>query len=414
MYNHDNNCGCDICLTDDFTPEETANIDILVNRAVKKIYSGDYTGAFPRELWEITVNKLNEVVDAEFGKEYKPLANKLKYQNSVFAAYKSANQTKTLEHLKAASKAKTFTDFAEEALSTTNDYNYNYLKAEWNAAKRATRSAKRWAKAVEDSDLFPNIKYLESTAKKRRDKHKEYYGLVFAMDDPVLDSILPPSDWGCQCGWTTTDEDITGTPKNAPKAEPGLDNNPGKDGVLIAPSHPYIKKNRKDGAAILRQNISEIYGINEGEIVEFYHNSKNNGCYFSIEKLYKTEREANKRIAKIFADRGNLVQLHGQDSIDSMIDGRWNEFKSPQAMSVNAFDKELQRANRQLKNRDLTGDVTFELPAKYDAKSIRTAFRKRLSRKEYDVRIENIHFISKGKYLGVADINDIINGDLPI
>lgn len=331
----------------------------------------------------------------------------------MFAAYKSANQTLTLEHLKRAGKSKTFTDFAEESLAVTNDYNYKHLKAEWTAAKRACRTAKRWEKAVDDSDLFPNIKYLQSTSKKPRDKHKEYYNKVFAMNDPLLDSILPPSDWGCQCGWTTTDEELTVIPKNLPKAEPGLDNNPGKDGALIAPSHPHIKKNRKSAAGILKNNICEIYGVGENEIIEFYHNQKNNGCYFSVEKLAKNEMKANKRIAKVFANKGSMVELHGRDSLDSMVDGRWNEFKSPQAMTNNAFDKELQKANQQLKKRDLTGDVTFELPENYDSKVIKTAFRQRINRMA-DVRIENIHFVSKNKYLGVANINDAINGDLPL
>lgn len=412
IYDHTHGCGCDICLADDFTPEETINIDVLVKRAVKKVYTGNYD-VFPREFWEITVNKLNEVVDQEFGNTYPALKNKLKYQNSVFAAFKSANQTLTLEHLKKASESKTFTDFAEEALSVTNDYNYNHLKAEWRAAQRAVRSAKRWAKAVEDADLFPNIKYLESTAKEPRDKHKEYYNKVFAMDDPILDSILPPSYWGCQCGWTTTDEELSIIKGLKPIADPGLDNNPGKDGALIAPSHPHIQKNKKNAAAILRQNISEIYGVADSEIIEFYHNPKNNGCYFSVEKLAKIEKKANKRIAKIFANRGSMVELYGQDSLDSMVDGRWNEFKSPTKMTLNNFDKELQLANRQFKNRNLTGDVTFELPSGYDPKVIKTAFRNRLARTS-DVRIESIHFVKKGKYLGAADINDVLNGDLPI
>lgn len=413
LYDHVHQCGCDVCLADDFTPEGTSNIDALVKRAVKKIYTGNYTGTFPREFWEITVNKLNQVVDDEFGKNYKPLANKLKYQNGVFSAFKSKNQTQTLENLKAASKAKTFTDFEEEVRSVVTEYNHNHLKAEWNTAKKASRSAKRWAKAVEDADLFPNIEYLESTAREPRDKHKAYYGLVFAMDDPILDSILPPSDWGCQCGWTTTDKPVTQKPGTLPKPEPGLDNNPGKDGALIAPSHPHIANNQKSAAAILKQNICEIYDLAESEIVEFYHNPKNNGCYFSVEKLAKNEKKANTRIARIFADKGSLVELHGNDSIDAMVDGRWNEFKTPSA-TLNSIDQALRKANSQLRNRDLTGDVTLELPVNYDVKAIKTAIHKRFNRENVDVRIENIHFIHKNKYLGGADINDALNGDLPI
>jgi hypothetical protein len=362
-------------------------------------------------LWEITVNKLNEVVDQEFGKEFKPLANQLKYQNSVFAAFKSKNQTQTLENLKAASKAATFTDFATEVRGTVNDYNYNYLKAEWNTAKKAARSAKRWAKAVADADLFPNIKYLASTAKEPRDKHKPYYGMVRPINDPIWDTVLPPSDWGCQCGWTTTDEELTVIPKDAPDPEPGLDNNPGADGALFSQSHPYIK-GQKNVEAILRSNISEVYGIDESEITEFYFDKKTNGCYFSLEKLAKTEAKANRRIAQVFADKGHLVELMGQDSIDSIIDGAWNEFKSP-SNSANAFDKEMQRANRQFKKRELTGDLTIELPTEFSKGFVINGLKDRITRKEFMPAIKNVHFIHKGKYLGKCQLEDIAKGKLP-
>ncbi len=412
LYDTITGCSCDICLAD-FTPEDTTEIERYVSRAVKKIYTGSYEGEFPRELWELTVNKLNEAVDLEFGEAYKPLANQLKYQNSVFAAFKSKNQTQTLENLKAASKAKTFTDFAAEVDQTVKDYNYNHLKAEWNTAKKAARSAKRWAKAVEDSDLFPNIKYLPSTAKEPRDKHKAYYNKVFKMDDPLLDSILPPSEWGCECGWTTTDEELTVMDANPPKPDPGLDNNPGKDGALIATSHPHIKKQKKNTAAILKTNISKIYGIDERDITEFYHNSKTNGSYFSVEKLAKVEKKANKRIAKAYADKGHLVELYGHDSLDSMVDGRWNEFKSP-TMSVNAFDQEFRKANRQFKIRELTGDLTFELPDEYSKGQIQNALKGRISRKGFIAQIENVHFVHKGKYLGFSTIEEVKTGKLPL
>ena len=403
-----------MCLADDFSPEESLDIQNVVTRGLKKVWTGNYTGEFPREFWEVTVKKLNEAVDMEFGKAYKPLANQLKYQNSVFAAFKSKNQTQTLENLKAASKAATFTDFAVEVDGVVKDYNINHLKAEWNTAKKAARSAKRWAKAVEDSDLFPNFKYLPSTAKEPRDKHKPFYGIILALNDPKVDEIIAPSDWGCQCGWTTTDEKVTGFPKGAPEPEPGLDNNPGKDGALISPSHPHIKGNQSKAAAILKSNIAQVYEIDESEIIEFYHSPKTNGCYFSVEELYKKERVTNKRIAKVFADKGHLVELHGQNSIDSIVDGAWNEFKSPRAMTFNAFDKELQRANRQLRSRGLIGDVTFELPGGYDKKIIRTALRNRLGRDDFECQIVDIHFVTEEKYIGKCSVEDALSGKLPI
>ena len=418
MYSHPDQCNCvdtthalSIHLAD-FTPEETTFIESAVEKALKKIYTGQYSGEFPEEFWNITVGKLNEAVSSEFGKQIPELANQLKYQNSVFAAFKSAHQTQTLENLLAASKAATFTDFAAEVQSTVKDYNINHLRAEWNTAKKAARSAKRWAKAIENADIFPNIEYTPSTALDPRDVHKPYYGMIAPIDDPVWNGILPPSDWGCQCGWKTTDKNVTQKPHTMPPPEPGLDNNPGKNGALISPSHPYFKAKGAD--EIMKSNIAAMYGIDTKDITEFYRDPKTNGCYFSVEKLAKTERAANKRIAKAYANKGSVVELYGSDSLDSIVNGTWNEFKTPDAMTENAFSKRLGKANSQLKDRKLKGDATFELPEKYDANIIRTAFRKKVNRADYENHLNFVHFTMKGKYLGSATIDDIIKGKLPI
>ena len=330
----------------------------------------------------------------------------------MFSAFKSDNQTRTLENLKAASKAATFTDFATEVQSTISEYKTQHLRAEWNTAKRATRTAKRWARALDDADLFPNIEYLASTAKEPRDKHKAYYGMVLPIDATEWNSILPPSDWGCQCGWRTTDKPVTGKPKNAPKPEPGLDNNPGADGALFSQSHPYFKGGNTE--AVLKQNIVEIYGIDPSEITEMYVDKKTKGCYFDVEKLAKAERAANKRIAKVYANRGNVVELYGSDNLDSIVNGTWNEFKTPTAMTENAFSQRLGKANSQFKARKLKGDVTFELPKTYDSKIIKKAFRKKVGRADYENHLNFVHFTSNGKYLGAATIDDILKGKLPI
>jgi len=278
---------------------------------LRKIYTGQYNGEFPGEFWQITTDKLNDAVRVALGgsPSLKPLQNQLVYQNGVFAAFKSKAQTQTLENLMAASKAKTFTDFAAEVQGTIKDYNINHLKAEWNTAKKAARSAKNWAKAIEDSDLFPNIEYLASTAKEPRDVHRPYYGMIRPIDDPVWATILPPSDWGCQCGWKTTDKGVTQKPHTMPPPEPGLDNNPGADGALISPSHPHIVDGKKQAEAILKSNIEQIYGIDRSELTLFKFDPKTNGCVFSYDKGITKDDEfkGNLKTSEKLIKRGKLV-----------------------------------------------------------------------------------------------------------
>lgn len=391
MYSHNVetcNCAsdCSIHLADAFTPEETTFIQSAVERALKKIYTGQYQGEFPEEFWQITAGKLNEAVVSEFGSAYKPLQNQLVYQNGVFAAFKSKAQTQTLENLMAASKAKTFTDFAAEVQGTLKDYNINHLKAEWNTAKKAARSAKNWAKALEDSDLFPNIEYLASTAKDPRDVHKPYYGMILAIDDPLWGSILPPSDWGCQCGWKTTDKPTTKPPHTIIPPEPGLDNNPGADGAVFSPTHPHIVAGKKQAEAVLKQNIVEMYGIDPKDITLFKFDTKTNGCIFSLDKGITKEGEFKRNMitANFMKDRGNMVELlkrtnkEGVTSIDALVNNFYTEFKD--CSSKTSIDNQLRYANGQAKGLKTKTNVILYMTKDLSDEVIRESIRSRLTR----------------------------------
>lgn len=383
-----------------FSTEETLSIQALAERALRKIYTGQYQGEFPEEFWTITVSKLNEAVKAEFKNNYKPLQNQLAYQNGVFAAFKAKAQTQTLENLMAASKAATFTDFAAEVQGTIKDYNINHLKAEWNTAKKALRSAKRWAKALEDADIFPNIEYTPSTAKDPRDGHKPYYGLVFAMNDPLLDSILPPKEWGCQCGWKTTDKPVTKAPATIIPPDPGLDNNPGKDGALISPSHPHIVAGKKQAEAILKQNIVEMYGIDTKDLTLFKFNSKTNGCIFSLDDGITKEPEfkSNMLTANFLKDRGHMVELlkrtnkEGVPSIDALVNNFYTEFKD--CSSKTSIDNQLRYANGQAKGLEAETNVILHMTKDLTNEVIREAIRSRLTRAN---SIADVFVIQNGK-----------------
>lgn len=71
------------------------------------------------------------------------------------------------------------------------------------------------------------------------------YYKVFAFDDPFLRSNYPGSMWNCKCGAKSTNQAVTDSAevksltKSMPKAQAGLDENPGVTGKLFSDSHPY-------------------------------------------------------------------------------------------------------------------------------------------------------------------------------
>lgn len=411
----------DEILLADFTAEETSFIENSVERALKKIYTGTYKGEFPDEFWAITAGKLNEAVDSEFGKDYKPLANKLKYQNGVFAAFKSQNQTQTLENLLKASKAATFTDFAQEVQSTVKDYNINHLKAEWNTAKMACRSAKRWAKAVEDADLFPNIEYTPSTAIDPRDIHKPYYGMILSMDDQLLDSILPPSIWGCQCGWRTTDKAVTKAPKGVPPPSPGLDNNPGKDGALFSQSHPYFKA--KGAEDIVRNDLALMEKVEIDEIKIHSFDKKSKGVIYSTGQLNDNAIKANIITGEYHANSGSMVKLINVDvspsgkylkTPDAIVDGWYNEFKmsGKKNPSINNISADIQDSSEKGKRLNAKIDITLRY-VDAEKEHVKNAFIVKEAKKHIEY-VENTWIINNEKMFGPFTKKQILEGKFDI
>lgn len=60
-------------------------------------------------------------------------------------------------------------------------------------------AAGQWARIQENAADFPYLKYIASTAEKKRDSHMAFYGRIWKTDDPIWQSIFPPNGYGCQC-----------------------------------------------------------------------------------------------------------------------------------------------------------------------------------------------------------------------
>lgn len=348
---------------------------------------------------------MNEILsETDFSKFY---INKIKYQNSLFSAFKSANETTTLRHLRIASKSASFTEFKNKALAITNDYNKKWLKTEYQVAKSKLRTAKNFRIAQANADLYPNIQYLPSVAAEPRPEHKKFYNMVRAITDPIWNTILPPSTWGCQCQWKTTDEKVTGMPSELPLPDPGLGTNTALSGQIFTDSHPYFDVADQMATSIIRQNISVINEAAPEDLTFFYRHKKSNGVVYSFDSL-KQEREANIRIGKIHASKGNEVRLFGQDSIDSKVNDSWNEFKYLKAGTVNSIDKAFQKVNGKFILKNSEGDITLELSKGIDKKVVMETIKNRLRRPDFKNSITGIHFIKNGRYDEYIRIKDLL------
>lgn len=89
---------------------------------------------------------------------------------------------------------------------------------------------------------------MQSTALHPGEDHRIFWYTVRPVNDPFWSQHRPGDRWNCQCDLRQTDLPPTDIPtipigdrKNSPA--PGLDNNPGTDGVIFNDHHPYFPKN---------------------------------------------------------------------------------------------------------------------------------------------------------------------------
>jgi len=208
------------------------------------------TGIEPN-LFNVTFNALNGAVDAGFGSiSYDhpdfDFVNELKHNNAVFSAFKTHRQQNDLAKLLLDENGtlKPFDQFRRDAEPVIGEYNRNWLKTEYDTAVIRARMAARFKQFQRDADLYPNLRWTESTSVVKREPHVKLYGLILPIAHPFWQIQYPGSLWNCKCGITNTDEAPNGKLFNigddVPEPPAGLDGNPAFTGKIFSLKHPYV------------------------------------------------------------------------------------------------------------------------------------------------------------------------------
>lgn len=245
-------CRCSVCLSEkEKTGSSFALSSDLIEMALKRIYEGfDVKKDIDPELYKHTVDVLNKAVSKGFGKvelggRNEEFLHELKYNNSVFAAFKTHRQQNDLHQLLLDEKGdlKPFARFKKDTEPVIGSYNTHWLQTEYTTAVKCARTASEFLIYERESDLYPNIKWLSSMAVEPREAHKSYYGMIRALNDPFWKTTYPGCLWGCQCGSTNTAEPVTHGEKQPVKDDPkpaqGLEENPAYSKACFSDQHPY-------------------------------------------------------------------------------------------------------------------------------------------------------------------------------
>lgn len=149
---------------------------------------------------------------------------------------------------------KPFSKFRREIIAKVEGidktYNETWLETEYNHAIISSQQAAIWARAQDNTDMFPNLKYVTVGDERVRQSHKALDGIIRPINDPFWDTHYPPLDWNCRC---TVEPTVEGEHGDEPEIiiPNQFKNNVGKTGELFY-KHPFYERNGIDMASVVK------------------------------------------------------------------------------------------------------------------------------------------------------------------
>lgn len=137
---------------------------------------------------------------------------------------------------------------AERALQTFRVWG----QTERNFAVQSTQMTEKWHNFEQDGDRYL-LQYRTADDEKVRAEHASLHGVTLPMDDPFWDEYYPPLGWNCRCTAVQVRKDKypvsdsttamqAGEKATESKKQQIFRFNPGKQGKVFPPKHPYLPK----------------------------------------------------------------------------------------------------------------------------------------------------------------------------
>ncbi|CVK17110.1 phage putative head morphogenesis protein, SPP1 gp7 family [Apibacter mensalis] len=255
-----------------------------VLNAFKKAFKHLYTkGSYqPEDIktipYQNLTNEIYKVLDLAIKENDIPpvMLSKLKKDIFIFSGLK------THAELLEASKMlldvnghiKSFHAFAKDIEKIMDNYNNNYLYAEYQFAITSSQMAAKWAE-LDDTERY-NLQYRTAGDNKVRKEHKELNKITLPKSDPFWVEYYPPNAWNCRCvavevlvdKYSVSDSEkalnlgkkaTTQINKDGKNKLKLFRFNPGIQFKVFPPNHPYTKvEGANEVKKILEENIKYI------------------------------------------------------------------------------------------------------------------------------------------------------------
>ena len=208
-----------------------------------------------------TAQAFSQAVGQGIGKRPMPSAMRSMLEQNVFifSGFKTHAELSAVSALllDESGKKKPFERFARDVQAINENYNLNYLRAEYNFATQSARSAAMWAQYQADADQF-YLQYRTAADERVRESHALLHGTTLPVDDPFWQKFFPPNGWNCRCTVVQVRKskyplsDSQKAIEQGEKATTAINKkgqnklaifrfNPGQDQKIFPPRHPYMK-----------------------------------------------------------------------------------------------------------------------------------------------------------------------------
>lgn len=228
------------------------------------IYSGSISEYnIPEDLYFSIVNYLKSGLYKGFGGNLTDFEGKdlellqeLRENVYMFGAAKSFQQMKDIGSLMFDEdgnrvSSKEFNSLGSQAFQR---WNYDWGRTEYNTCTAQATMAVKWNEIEANKDLLPILSY--STIGDACDICEPLDGFTAPVDDPAWNSIMPVNHFNCECTVTQHEEKELTPDKEKEEILDAVHGemsdvfkmNPGKDGYIFSPDHPYFDVAPKDKA----------------------------------------------------------------------------------------------------------------------------------------------------------------------
>lgn len=253
---------CGFC---DIENKDEQPINLFTDEEIEMFIIGVYAGVYSVKNLDLNTylkvaRKLSQGVslgydktlfDLPYGSEDWVMLSELKNNVYKFSAAKQYHQIKDMSKaLTTGGKVTPYNEFKKIARSIFDEYNENYLRAEYNSAIGQSRAAARWQEYVKEANVLPMLTYQTAGDGRVRPTHEALDGITRPVNDNFWNKFYPPNGWNCRCiviqnGEDTPKTSLKGfvTPNDVP---PEFQFNAGKEKVVFSDKHPYFTVSPRD------------------------------------------------------------------------------------------------------------------------------------------------------------------------